>query len=335
MITSADIRERSFQKAGINGYKQADVEAFIGEVADAFDAISAQLAAAERGLREQESRVDEYKKNEELLQTALLNAQRLANQITADAKSEAEQLARQAEQTAEKVLERAKTEAEALVSEAQATSDEMLSRAKQTAEQLIDTTQKEAQLALQNARDTAAEELARAREQVALQQEFFGALKAEVAAFKTDVLAMFDAQTLLIKQLPDQVDLPQEDEPERNAVEVVIDEMVDDIKAAEATVEEVKNQVAAIAADEADDAEQLNMFEELAEEPAEIIEQVAEQPDEQPAEQEDAFTVEVEDEEPANIGGFTITIFDDEDEDEVPDTLEGGTLSFGGNKADK
>lgn len=332
MITSADIRERTFQKAGMSGYKQSDVEAFVSEVADAFDSVSAKLAAAERQLREQEAKVEEYKKNEGLLQSALLNAQRLANQITTDAKNEAEQLAVQAEQAAEKVLERAKNEASALIDEAQATSSEMLERAKQTADELTDTAQKEAQLALQNARDTAAEELARAREQVALQQEYFSTLKAEVAAFKTDVLAMFDAQTLLIKQLPDEVDLPQENEPERNAVEVVIDEMVDDMMAAEATVEEVKNQIAAEEPAE-QEPEQMSVFEEIAEEPA------VEQPEEacepeQPAEGTEGFSVEVEEEEPANIGGFTITIFDDEEEEE-PAPEEGGTLSFGGNKADK
>lgn len=333
MITSADIREKSFQKSGMGGYKQADVEAFVSEVADAFDSLSAKLAAAERSLREQEAKVEEYKKNEGLLQSALLNAQRLANQITTDAKNESEQLARQAEQAAEKVLERAKNEAEALINEAQTTSNEMLERARQTADGLTDTAQKEAQLALQNARDTAVEELARAREQVALQQEFFGALKAEVAAFKTDVLAMFDAQTLLIKQLPDEVPLPQETEPERNAVEVVIDEMVDDIAAAEATVEEVKNQVAAIAAEEPaeQESEQLSVFDEPADEqPAEVAEEA-----EQPADEPDGFLVEIDEEEPANIGGFTITIFDDEEEEEEPAPTDGGTLSFGGNRAEK
>ena len=339
MITSADIREKQFQKSGMSGYKQSDVNAYMDQLASTLDALSAEKAALERQVQEYASKVDEYKKNEGVLQTALLNAQRLANEITVGAKNDAEGIVSEAKQTAEQLLSRAKAEASALMQEAESKSCEMLERSQEAADKLTDNTRREAALMIESAKQTADDEIGRAREAVSRQKDLLSALKLEVASFKTDIMAKYDAQMLLIKSLPDEIDAetakqvgdvladaiksePSGDMPdERNQVEKIIDEMALDIEYAEETVEEVKSRVAAIDADSSAESERETPLEDM---PEGSVEAPAEEPVEEPAEAEP-----VADEQPPRRGGFTIRLPEDDEDDTLPHT-DGGTLNFGG-----
>lgn len=196
MITAQDALEFAPQKAGMNGYRATEVDQFISEVAQTLDFY-------EKKIRDLQNKINELKQNETIIQTTLVNAQKLAMQITEEAKSSAEQVtaeaaAKAAEETAEAhrqanaIVGEATAKARKLDDETGAIAARIESEAKETAAKLIaDAEAEAARIAAKCAADTERENL------------LLDALRTEVAKFRTDVLNMYKEQVTLIRDLPD------------------------------------------------------------------------------------------------------------------------------------
>ena len=89
MITAQDIRERSFERARINGYEPASVDDFLDQLADEVAASQKENAVLKQKMKVLVDKIEEYRGNEEALNLALLSAQKLAVQIEKDAKERA------------------------------------------------------------------------------------------------------------------------------------------------------------------------------------------------------------------------------------------------------
>ena len=98
MITAQDIRERSFERARINGYEPASVDDFLDQLADEVAASQKENAVLKQKMKVLVDKIEEYRGNEEALNLALLSAQKLAVQIEKDAKERAAAMIADAEQ---------------------------------------------------------------------------------------------------------------------------------------------------------------------------------------------------------------------------------------------
>ena len=102
MISSQDIRNVTFDKT-MRGYRSEDVDAFLQQVASDMEQLSAEKAETEQKLYILAQKIEEYRKDEDNLKTALLNAQRMGENVIKEAKQKAESILREAGIKAEDV----------------------------------------------------------------------------------------------------------------------------------------------------------------------------------------------------------------------------------------
>ena len=196
MITSEQALNFQFQKAGMNGYRAAEVDEFISSVAET-------LSFQERKVRDMQRIIDELKKNETIIQTTLVNAQKLAMQLTDEAKQNAEQTLAEAQAQAQAVTTDADAKAEAVLADAIAKSKQMTADAEEAFAKATAEAEAKSAMMLEEVRRIAADESAKLQAEIEAQRALYDALKAEVSAFRADVLERYKAQVALIKDLPD------------------------------------------------------------------------------------------------------------------------------------
>ena len=196
MITSEQALNIQFQKAGMNGYRATEVDEFISSVAET-------LSFQERKVRDMQRIIDELKKNETIIQTTLVNAQKLAMQLTDETKANAEQTLAEAEAKAKAVTADADTKAEAVLADAIAKSKQLTADAENAYEKATAEAEAKAAQMLDEVRRIAADESAKLQAEIEVQRKLYDTLKAEVSAFRADILDRYEAQVALIKDLPD------------------------------------------------------------------------------------------------------------------------------------
>ena len=97
MKTPEQIRNMEFQKSPMGGYKQSDVELFLEEMASEIEILMRQKAEADRRLKEYAAKSPDGALSTAGIQNVLISAQRVAEQITDEAKENAERIAAEAE----------------------------------------------------------------------------------------------------------------------------------------------------------------------------------------------------------------------------------------------
>ena len=89
MITAQDIREKGFERVRLNGYDMAAVDEFLEELADDVAASQKENAVLKSKMKVLVDKIEEYRANEEALNSAILSAQKLAVQIENEARQRA------------------------------------------------------------------------------------------------------------------------------------------------------------------------------------------------------------------------------------------------------
>jgi cell division initiation protein len=97
MITAQDIREKGFERVRLNGYDMAAVDEFLEELADDVAASQKENAVLKSKMKVLVDKIEEYRANEEALNSAILSAQKLAVQIEKDARQRADEMIADAE----------------------------------------------------------------------------------------------------------------------------------------------------------------------------------------------------------------------------------------------
>ena len=95
MFTADEIRQITFEKT-MRGYRPEDVESFMENIADEFEAMEKEKRDLEEKLYLLAEKVEQYKAEEESIKTTLINAQRLGESIVSDARVKADNVIREA-----------------------------------------------------------------------------------------------------------------------------------------------------------------------------------------------------------------------------------------------
>ncbi|HET7754737.1 MAG TPA: DivIVA domain-containing protein [Anaeromyxobacteraceae bacterium] len=103
-ITALDITHRRFARK-MRGYDPEEVHAFLGDVAEAFEALTTEL----QGLQDEVSRKDEemaeLRSRERVLQDTLITAQKTCEELRDNARKEADLLVAEAELQADRIVQ--------------------------------------------------------------------------------------------------------------------------------------------------------------------------------------------------------------------------------------
>jgi cell division initiation protein len=104
-ITPHDIRQQQFSSKVFKGYDPQEVDAFLDDVAEDYESVLKETALLKEQMAAIEERSRGVSEREKSLQETLVTTQRLAEEMKASARREAELIVREAELRAEKVLE--------------------------------------------------------------------------------------------------------------------------------------------------------------------------------------------------------------------------------------
>lgn len=104
-ITPHDIRQQQFTSKMFKGYDPQEVDAFLDDVAEDYESVLKEVALLKEQMVAQEERSRGVAEREKSLQETLVTTQRLAEEMKAASRREAELIVREAELRAEKVLE--------------------------------------------------------------------------------------------------------------------------------------------------------------------------------------------------------------------------------------
>lgn len=259
MLTPDKIKEKSFQTTGRGSYRAEDVDNFLSEVTASYEQMFKENGDLIKKITLLAKKIEEYRADEESLKMALLNAQKLADKIVAEAKETAER------DNAEINAETARLHelAEKAVAEAE-------EKAKAEADRIVAQATAEAETILNDANAQAKDILGNINRKVTHESLVYEMLQKEASEFKGKLINMYKKHINLINQLPEiveeKLDEAEEtvEEPVEEVVEVVVEDTVDD----EPVVIEEETPVAVV--DEIEETEEV-------EETFEVVEDVVEE----------------------------------------------------------
>jgi cell division initiation protein len=109
-ITPHDIRQQQFSSKMLKGYDPQEVDAFLDDVAEDYEAVLKEVALLKEQIAAHEDRARGVTERERILQETLVTTQRLGEEMKNNARREAELILREAELTGEKSVEAARAE---------------------------------------------------------------------------------------------------------------------------------------------------------------------------------------------------------------------------------
>lgn len=105
MLTPQDVKTKAFTKAVFGGYDMASVDDFLDSVAEDYGALYKENAILKNKLKVLVEKVEEYRNTEDSMRLALLSAQKLGKEMTAEAEARAKSIVENAEDDARKRIE--------------------------------------------------------------------------------------------------------------------------------------------------------------------------------------------------------------------------------------
>ena len=271
MITAQEALNFQPQKAGMNGYRAVEVDQFVESVAQTLD-------FQEKKIRDLQNKVNELKKDETIIQTTLVNAQKLAMQLTDDAKEKARQITEEAEAKASAGLNEAQESARGLLNEAKANAQRLSDETAASIRELDKSAREKAANIINDAYAEAKRVKEISQAETDHQNKILDALKSEVAKFRSDVLNMYKEQVTLIRDLPDmmpenpvfvadeikkseQEQFEAQQEQPADVAGSDLMKIMSDMKANEEQAAAAVNEVASLTADDSSEESAQNTFE--------------------------------------------------------------------------
>jgi cell division initiation protein len=105
-MTPLDIQQQQF-KTRFRGFDVREVDVFLEQMASAFEAIQRENENSQEEIRRLELEIQGYKKREDTFKRALLNSQKVLDQMKENARKSAELIIAESEVKAEKILSKA------------------------------------------------------------------------------------------------------------------------------------------------------------------------------------------------------------------------------------
>lgn len=189
MLSSKDIRNVKFSKS-VGGYKQEEVEILLDKIEADYDQFERTVSDLNSKIEKLNGEVESYKNSQESIQSVLISAQRLADQIVDEAKAKSDEIVRNAESSIEMITAKEK--------ELTLAFDRKASERKAQAEKELEDTVKAA-TEKSNSIERATEDSVRR------QQLLFDKLKLEISAFKAEITRTYKEHLEVLQKLPDQV----------------------------------------------------------------------------------------------------------------------------------
>ncbi len=255
MLTPDRIKEKSFQTSGRGSYRAEDVDSFMNEVSVSYEQMYKENTDLIKKISILAKKVEEYRADEDSLKMALLNAQKLADRIVAEAKEEAANEVASVKAETDKLRADAASDAAALELNAKNESTALLENSKRESNAILASAKEEAEKVVNEANATAKEILGGINRKVTKESLVLEMMQKESTIFKQRLVSMYKEHINLINKLPEiieeqldkeeteaEIEAPVEETPVEDVIQeediVVIEEPVEVVEIAEEVVEE-------------------------------------------------------------------------------------------------
>lgn len=216
MLTSKEINEVSFGKAGFSGYKPEDVDRFIDQVEatvvqltqerDAANARAQEAAAKNSETQEKlailAEKIENYRSEEDNIKAAIISAQKISNSSIEKAKTKADLIVTDAKKMAADVMNDANAKATKQREEAQRDVDALRSQAAADAENMRRTAKEESDALLGKAREEAQGMAQKYAGQIEEKKRELEEVQRQVNAFRSSLLEMYKKHLEMIHHIP-------------------------------------------------------------------------------------------------------------------------------------
>ena len=105
MLTPQEVAEHAFQKASFGGYNMSMVDEFLDQVTADYTTLYKENTALKAKMKILADKVEEYRSTEEAMRKAMLSAQRMADQMVADAEAKRDTIVHDAEEEAQERIQ--------------------------------------------------------------------------------------------------------------------------------------------------------------------------------------------------------------------------------------
>lgn len=190
-MTINEIRSKQFDLVK-RGYDPDEVRMYLDQICGQLQTLEADKLNLMKKLEVLARKVEEYKKDEESIQEALLGAQKLAKTTLSEAQEKADKVTRESKEQAEKLLSVAKSESQKMDAEAKMQAQELLLKAKSESEKM-----------LSDAKVTVDTTLRNSRYEIEKEHTTLLRTQKEVSRFKKELLDIYRNHIDLIQKLPD------------------------------------------------------------------------------------------------------------------------------------
>lgn len=295
MITPSQIREKKISTVESGGYDRDEVNELLLDIIESYEAIFDENKELYRKMEVLANRIEEYRADEDSIKTALITAQKMASQVTREAKEKADKSLADSAASAQQTVVDAKEKADKIIGEAREyvagltkekaqAADEIVSEAQKKANEAIDSARVVAGNALSQARKLAGEIVNKAKAEKDYHSEIVSKLREESKDFRATLVGLYEAQLDKLKDMVSEPDTFEKDsesieelEKELNTLMENIAEVVGD-EAEPETAEEPEQDTAAEETVETADEDEIEE-EEVSE--AEEIEEISDDAEEQ------------------------------------------------------
>ncbi len=299
MITPSQIREKKISTVESGGYDRDEVNELLLDIIESYEAIFDENKELYRKMEVLANRIEEYRADEDSIKTALITAQKMASQVTREAKEKADKSLADSAASAQQTVVDAKEKADKIIGEAREyvagltkekaqAADEIVSEAQKKANEAIDSARVVAGNALSQARKLAGEIVNKAKAEKDYHSEIVSKLRDESKDFRATLVGLYEAQLDKLKDMVSEPDTFEKDsesieelEKELNTLMENIAEVVGD-EAEPETAEEPEQDAAAeetVETADEDEIEENGEEEEVSE--AEEIEEISDDAEEQ------------------------------------------------------
>ena len=109
MMTPQEVSGKTFPKAVMGGYGMAAVDEFLDKLTEDYTDLFKENAALKGRIKQLNEKIDEYRQIEESLRATLLAAQRMADEMTAQARAKRDAVIQEAEEKRAELMGDAET----------------------------------------------------------------------------------------------------------------------------------------------------------------------------------------------------------------------------------
>lgn len=226
MLNPDAIQKKEFEQSVLGGYRRDEVDAFLDEIEADYRKLYVENTELVEKLKVCLAKIEDYKKDEEFLKTAIINAQRL-NETTL----------KEIEMREKEVELSAKEKATEIISAAEKEAEEIIKKAEEETADAVRSAQEKCKNEISAERKSADETIAKIRAEVDFEQNKLDVLRGQVAEFKNTIIELYKAHLTSISKLPDFKETKSEEPKEVKETEEKAEEKAEAPVVAEAPVE--------------------------------------------------------------------------------------------------